>query len=128
MSNARMPVRNAIRKLLMENDISAYQFWKETQIGQKTAYRLCSDPESIPTKRIMNRILDSFGWKPGEYLITDTEWDRWIDSLPEKQKKEVLDIVAAAEKRMQDGRLKKNQGNASKLSTSAGNSIEAIAA
>jgi len=65
-------IRNAIRKLLMENDISAYQFWKETQIGQKTAYRLCSDPESIPSKRIMKderqprrafffRIFDSVG-------------------------------------------------------------------
>ena len=103
-----MPVKNIMTKLLKENGVTPYAFWKAIDIGQNTAYRLCNDPDSIPGKRIMDRIYEVYGWLPGDYLVSDTEWDTWVESLPQPEKKEVLDIANSYRRKTKDGRIRKD--------------------
>lgn len=107
----KMPVKNILTKLLRERDITPYAFWKEMSIGQNTAYRLCNDPESIPGKKIMDRIYEVYNWLPGDYLVSDQEWDAWIQSLPQQERSEVLEVADSYLRKTKDGRIKKDQSS-----------------
>ena len=107
----KMPVKNILTKLLKEREITPYAFWKEMSIGQNTAYRLCNDPESIPSKRIMDRIHEVYNWLPGDYLVSDKEWDAWLKSLPEKNRNEVLEIAKSYMRKTKDGRKKNRESS-----------------
>lgn len=107
----KMPVKNILTKLLRERDITPYAFWKEMSIGQNTAYRLCNDPESIPSKKIMDRIYEVYNWLPGDYLVSDKQWDTWIESLSEQDRKEVLEVANSYMKKTKDGRNKKGKSS-----------------
>lgn len=45
-----------------------YQFWKKTELNERTAYRLWNNPEYIPRDAVMGRLYEVFGWQPGQYL------------------------------------------------------------
>ena len=106
--SSKMPVKNIMTKLLKRNGVTPYAFWKAMNIGQNTAYRLCNDPDSIPIKRIMDRIYEVYGWLPGDYLVSDSEWDDWIESLPQPEKEEVLSIAQSYLRKTKDGRIRKD--------------------
>lgn len=108
MPNKGMPVKNVLRKLIKENNITTYAFWKAIEVGQTTAYRLCGDPDSVPGKRIMDKIYEVFGWLPGDYLVSDDEWNKWIESLPEEERIEVLKIAESYSRKTTDGRFIKH--------------------
>ena len=107
MSNA-MPVKNILTKLLREQNITPYAFWKALDIGQNTAYRLCNDPDSIPSKKIMDKIHEVYHWLPGDYLVSDDDWNLWLNSLPQNERREILDIATSYIRKTSDGRIKKN--------------------
>ena len=106
--SSKMPVKNIMTKLLKRNGVTPYAFWKAMNIGQNTAYRLCNDPDSIPVKRIMDRIYEVYGWLPGDYLVSDREWDDWIESLPLPEKEEVLKVAESYRRKTKDGRIRKD--------------------
>ncbi len=106
--NMGMPVKNILRKLLKERNITPYTFWKALNVGKNTAYRLCGDPDSIPTKKIMDKIVDTFGWLPGDYLVSEEDWNNWVQSLPEQEKKEVMEMAESFAQKTKDGRWKKS--------------------
>lgn len=106
--SSKMPVKNIMTKLLKRNGVTTYAFWKAMNIGQNTAYRLCNDPDSIPVKRIMDKIHEVYGWLPGDYLVSDSEWDTWIESLPSSEKEEVLNIAESYRRKTKDGRIRKD--------------------
>ena len=103
----KMPVKNIMTKLLKHNGVTPYAFWKAMGIGQNTAYRLCNDPDSIPVKRIMDKIYEVYGWLPGDYLVSDSEWDAWLESLPPSEKEEVLNVAESYRRKTKDGRIRK---------------------
>ncbi len=63
-----MLIKNKLIQLLEEKGITRYQFWKDTGLSQNTAYKLCDDPEAIPSGQVMIRIYQVYGWEPGDYL------------------------------------------------------------
>lgn len=105
----KMPVKNILTKLLRERNTTPYAFWKEMRIGQNTAYRLCNDPESIPSKKIMDRIYEVYNWLPGDYIVSDQQWDAWLKSLPKQDREEVLRVANSYIKKTKDGRIKKSK-------------------
>ncbi|MDJ0718154.1 MAG: helix-turn-helix transcriptional regulator [Prochloraceae cyanobacterium] len=111
----RMPVKNILRKLLKEQNITPYAFWKAIDVGQNTAYRLCNDPDSVPSKKIMDKILDAFGWLPGDYLVNEDDWNDWVSSLPLKEGQEILAQAESFKRKTPDGRLKKSDSEIIKL-------------
>ena len=112
MSNT-MSVKNILTKLLKEQNITPYAFWKAMDIGQNTAYRLCNDPNSIPSKKIMDRIHEIYHWLPGDYLVSDEDWNLWLESLSQTERQEVLDVATSYSRKTSDGRIKRD--NSSKL-------------
>ncbi len=109
MPNKGMPVKNILRKLIKENNITPYAFWKAIEVGQATAYRLCGDPDSVPGKRIMDKIYEVFGWLPGDYLVSDDEWKDWLESLPDDERAEVLSTADSYSRKTTDGRFKRSE-------------------
>jgi plasmid maintenance system antidote protein VapI len=107
----KMPVKNILTKLLRERNITPYAFWKEMSIGQNTAYRLCNDPESIPSKKIVDRIYEVYNWLPGDYLVSDRDWDAWLKSLPKQERNEVLEVADSYMRKTKDGRIRKDQSS-----------------
>ncbi len=107
----KMPVKNILNKLLRERDLTPYAFWKEMSIGQNTAYRLCNDPESIPSNKIMDRIYEVYSWLPGDYLVSDKDWDAWVESLPKQERNEVLEVAESYTRKTKDGRIKKDKSS-----------------
>lgn len=103
-----MSVKNILTKLLREHHITPYAFWKALDIGQNTAYRLCNDPDSIPSKKIMDKIHEIYHWLPGDYLVSDLDWTLWLNSLSSTERQEILDVATSYSRKTADGRIKKN--------------------
>ena len=111
--SSKMPVKNILRKLLRENNITPYAFWKALDVGQNTAYRLCGDPNSVPSKKIMDKILAVYQWLPGDYLVSEEHWNQWVESLPLEERNEILNSVQSYARRTKNGSLK--QSNSTKF-------------
>ena len=103
--SSKMPVKNILRKLLRDQNITPYAFWKAIDVGQNTAYRLCGDPNSVPSKKIMDKILAVYQWLPGDYLVSEEQWNQWVDSLPPAEKHEVLNSAQSYTRRTQNSSL-----------------------
>ena len=101
--------------MLKEQKITPYAFWKAIDVGQNTAYRLCGDPDSVPSKRIMDKIFDVFGWLPGDYLVSEDNWNNWVQSLPTQEREEVIAQAESFARKTPDGRFKKSESEIVKL-------------
>jgi DNA-binding Xre family transcriptional regulator len=64
-----MAVQNRIKKFIEEKGISRYKFWQDTKLGRDTAYRLCNDPNYIPTGSVLDKICTTYRVQPGEFLL-----------------------------------------------------------
>lgn len=106
-----MPVKNIMTKVLKENQMTPYAFWKAMGIGQNTAYRLCNDPDSIPSKKIMDRIYEVFDWLPGDYLTSDREYDNWLATLPELEREKVIQLAYSYQKRDRESKAKQKKSS-----------------
>ncbi len=112
--SSKMPVKNILRKLLRDNNITPYAFWKAIDVGQNTAYRLCGDPNSVPSKKIMDKILAVYQWLPGDYLVSEEQWNQWLESLTLEERNEILNSAQSYARRTKNGSLK--QSKSTKLS------------
>ena len=106
-----MPVKNIMTKVLKENQMTPYAFWKAMGIGQNTAYALCNDPDRIPSKKIMDRIYEVFDWLPGVYLTSDLEYDNWIATLPRSEQEKVVKLASSYQKRDRDSKAKQKKSS-----------------
>ncbi len=97
-SKFELPVKNLLRKVLKENQLTPYAFWTALKVGQNTAYRLCKDPDKIPSKKIMDKIFDTFGWLPGDYLVSEEDWNQWFNSLKTEEKQEIIQTPKFSER------------------------------
>jgi DNA-binding Xre family transcriptional regulator len=61
-------IRNRIKELVDSRGISVYRFWKDTGIGQNTAYDLYRHPERYPMADVMEAICRTYGVSPGDIL------------------------------------------------------------
>jgi hypothetical protein len=62
-------MRNNIKQLIDQQQISRYKFWKQTGLNRETAYRLYDDPTYIPGADVMEKIAVAYGWQPGMYVF-----------------------------------------------------------
>lgn len=55
--------------------MTAYQFWKETGFGRRTAYQIFNDSSAVPTGRTLNTICEMYDLQPGDFLhyVPDNE-------------------------------------------------------
>jgi DNA-binding Xre family transcriptional regulator len=66
-----MAVKNQVKAFVDSLGITRYQFWKETELAQNTAYRLYDDPTYIPGALVLNKICTTYqdkGVQPGDLL------------------------------------------------------------
>jgi len=80
-----MAIRNRIKELVDSRGISVYRFWKDTGVGQNTAYDLYRHPERYPMAEVMDAICRAYGVTPGDVLeyIPDNGPEAISDSGPE---------------------------------------------
>ncbi len=64
-------IRNDIKALVDRMGITRYRFWKDTGLSRETAYRLYDEPNYIPKKDVMEKLAETYGWQPGQYLYYD---------------------------------------------------------
>lgn len=65
-----MAVRNRIKHLVDGMEKTRYQFWKETNLSQNTAYRLYDEPDYIPGPTVMDKICKAYpGIQPGDFVV-----------------------------------------------------------
>lgn len=60
---------NDIKRLIDQQGITRYQFWKTTGLNRETAYRLYEDSAYIPGAEVMEKIARTYGWQPGMYVF-----------------------------------------------------------
>lgn len=65
-----MTVKNKIKQFVDSKQISVYQFRKDTNIAQRTAYDLYNNPDQLPNATVLRKICDSYEIQPNEIL----EW------------------------------------------------------
>lgn len=71
-----MAVRNRVKTFIDSLGITRYQFWKETDLAQNTAYRLYDDPTYIPGSSVLNKICMTYrdkGVQPGDLLAFEPD-------------------------------------------------------
>lgn len=81
-------MRNKIKEFLKtqidprtgKQGISAYRFWKDTNLSRPTAYRLVADPAYIPTGDVLDKICSAYLIQPGELLVWLPDGGTDIDS------------------------------------------------
>jgi len=61
-------VLNDLKRLMDENRITPYRFWKDTGLHKATAYKLYEDPSYIPGREVMEKIARAYGWEPKSYI------------------------------------------------------------
>jgi hypothetical protein len=70
-------MRNKIKQFLEtrtdsvsgKSGVSAYRFWKDTNLSRPTAYRLVADSSYIPTGDVLDKICSAYLVQPGELLV-----------------------------------------------------------
>ncbi len=63
-----MTVLNTIGQFISQLGITRYRFWQDTDLGRDTAYRLCNDPNYIPTGQVLDKICATYKIQPGILL------------------------------------------------------------
>lgn len=58
-----------LKRLIDQRGITPYQFWKQTNLNQRTAYRLYNNRDYIPREDVMDKLGQIYGWQPGAYII-----------------------------------------------------------
>ena len=64
-------IKNDVKTLVDRMGITKYRFWKDTGLSRDTAYKLYNKPEYIPKKHVMEKLAETYGWQPGQYLYYD---------------------------------------------------------
>ena len=64
-------LKNDIKTLVDRMGITRYRFWKDTGLSRQTAYELYDNPDRIPKQDVMERLAETYGWQPGQYLYYD---------------------------------------------------------
>lgn len=64
-----MAVKNRIGQLVEERGITRYRFWQDTKLSRATAYKLCDDPDYVPTGAILDKVCETYGVQPGDILF-----------------------------------------------------------
>ena len=64
-----MPLRNKIKAFVDAQEITPYQFCKDTGLSQNTGYNLYNDPEYIPGPTALAKICGTYKVQPGELII-----------------------------------------------------------
>ena len=73
MTLAVVPIRNRLMELVEKRQMTRYEFWQRTGLSQNTAYKLCDNADTVPSKQAMDKIYEAFGWEPGDYLYAVKE-------------------------------------------------------
>ena len=81
-------MQNKIKKFIDERGVSRYKFWQETKLGRDTAYRLCNDPNYIPTGNVLDKICATYKIQPGELLVWLPDEDPHLDVIAVNQTSE----------------------------------------
>jgi DNA-binding Xre family transcriptional regulator len=68
-----MTMKNKIKDFLDSRGVTPYQFWKQTEVAQRTAYDLYNNPEQYPSRDVMDKICSTYGIQPGQIL-------EWVES------------------------------------------------
>lgn len=53
-------IKNRIKDILEARQESAYRFWQNTGLAQRTAYRLAADSNQVPTGEVLNTICKAY--------------------------------------------------------------------
>lgn len=61
-------LRNRIKPFITEMGKTPYQFWKDTGIAQKTAYRLYNDETKLPDPVVLDKICTTYQVQPNEVI------------------------------------------------------------
>ena len=64
-------LKNRIKQLLKEYQISTYRFIKDTGIGGTTGYGLAKDPNKIPSAVIIEKICDAYEIQPSDVIYRE---------------------------------------------------------
>lgn len=76
-----MQIHNRIDKVCAAANVkNAYQFWRDTALGQVVAYKLYNDRTAYPNQRAMEAICRAYRVQPGDVLEVVEDW-RERDSL-----------------------------------------------
>jgi len=63
-----MPMRNKVKQLVDDRNLSVYEFRKQTGIANKTAYDLYNHPGQYPNKNVMEAICRTFNVQPADVI------------------------------------------------------------
>lgn len=61
-------LRNRVKPLIDKMGKTPYQFWKDTGIAQKTAYRLYNDETKLPDPVVLDKICSAYRIQVGEVI------------------------------------------------------------
>jgi len=61
-------LKNRIKQLLEDRQITAYRFIKDTGIGETTGYGLARNPNRLPSIAIIAKICDTYKIQPSEII------------------------------------------------------------
>lgn len=85
-------MQNRIKKFIEEKGISRYKFWQDTKLGRDTAYRLCNDPNYIPTGSVLDKICTTYKVQPGEFLVWLPDDEPGLEAMADKPISEVEEV------------------------------------
>jgi DNA-binding Xre family transcriptional regulator len=68
-----MATKNRLMELLNQQGTTRYRFWQDTGLSRATAYRLCDDPNYIPTGDVIEKICRAYGWQPGDFIVYEPD-------------------------------------------------------
>lgn len=82
-------IRNNIKYLADRDGITPQQIWHTIKGSKSTAYSLYRNPEIIPRKDVLERLLEAYDWLPGDIIkglrdsdLPDTAVERSLSVNP----------------------------------------------
>lgn len=63
-------MRNKVKEFLEKRGLSAYRMIQDAGISDTTGYRLASDPNYVPSAKVLVALCDTYQVQPGDLL----EW------------------------------------------------------
>ncbi|MBD2504602.1 helix-turn-helix domain-containing protein [Anabaena azotica] len=84
-------MQNRIKQFIEDKGISRYKFWQDTKLGRDTAYRLCNDPNYVPTGSVLDKICTTYRVQPGELLVWLPDEEPCLDVIADSQISQIDD-------------------------------------
>lgn len=71
---------NNLKWLMDKHKVTPYQLWQAIGGSKETAYRLYKDESVIPRKDVLEKLLNEYGWEPGDVIkgIPDRESQKQV--------------------------------------------------